>query len=114
MLNDMQMSSLRRVQDLCERTAIYPNRDSAGGIAYCALGLSGEAGEVAEEVKKMIRNDDARLSPERRDRIMMELGDVVWYISNMACEIDAGLDECVEMMLNKLDERRMTGGLKHE
>lgn len=114
MLNDIQASSLRVVQDLCERTAVYPEQGYSVGKMYCALGLAGEAGEVCENVKKMFRNDNGKLSVKRRDDIMMELGDVIWYVSNMAREVDAGLDECVDMMLEKLADRALNNALRHE
>lgn len=114
MLNDLQMSALRVVQEKCQMTAVYPEQGKPAGRMYCALGLAGEAGEVCEEVKKMYRNYNGLLSPERRQKIMMELGDVMWYVANMAAEVDAGLDECVEMMLDKLAVRQAIGGLKHE
>jgi NTP pyrophosphatase (non-canonical NTP hydrolase) len=114
MLNDLQTSALRVVQSKCRHTAIYPNKGFPEGKMYCALGLAGEAGEVCENIKKMIRNDDGKLNPKRRSELMMELGDVIWYVANMAVELDAGLDECVEMMLGKLEQRQLDGALKHE
>ena len=62
------------------KTAIYPSKQ---GLIYTALGLTGEAGEVAEKVKKMIR-DDIELDPEYRGKIARELGDVLVVCSQFS------------------------------
>ena len=81
----------------------YP--DVGNNIVYPALGLAGEAGEVADKVKKVLRDAGGILSKERRLAIAMEVGDVLWYVSAMANELGYSLTEVAEMNLNKLLDR---------
>jgi NTP pyrophosphatase (non-canonical NTP hydrolase) len=85
-------------------TAIYPKAQS---IIYPALGLAGEAGEVAEKIKKWIR--DGNLD---RDAIAKELGDVLWYIAAMATDLDLDLDRIADMNIQKLADREMRGKIR--
>lgn len=72
------------------------------------LGLVGEAGEVAEKIKKLIR-DSNRFHNEE---IMKELGDVVFYATALANIYGRGLQEVLEINIKKLDDRQMRGKLK--
>lgn len=85
------------------RTAIYPNRGN--NITYPTLGLAGEAGEVANKVKKISRDNGGVLTPFARDAIICELGDVLWYVSELASEIGVDLDTIAELNLDHLSER---------
>ena len=85
-------------------TAVYPG--AGANLAYPALGLCGEAGEVAEKVKKTIRDDGGVLGPERRAALAAELGDVLWYVAQVATEAGLDLDEIAEGNLDKLRSRR--------
>lgn len=90
-----------------EKTAIYPasfNSELAGAV-YLALGLNGEAGEVADEIKKIIRNDDGIITPERRAKLKLELGDVGWYWLRMIKEFGFTVDEVMEANIEKLSKR---------
>ncbi len=89
-------------------TAIYPRQY---GLMYPALKLAGEAGEVAENVGKMLRDDDGQLTPERRMKIIKELGDVLWYISNLADDIGSTLEEVAVANIDKLASRQQRGVL---
>ena len=85
-------------------TAVYP---AAGdNLTYPALGLCGEAGEVAEKVKKMIRDDGGELNEARREALAGELGDVLWYVAQLATEAGLDLDEVAAGNLAKLESRR--------
>ncbi len=99
---------LSRYQRLSRRTAAYP-RDA--WLAYPALGLAGEAGEVAEHVKKSIRDDAGSVLPERRAAMAKELGDVLWYLAQLATELELDLDEVAQMNLDKLRSRQERGVL---
>jgi len=99
-LNDYQMEA--------GKTAIYPEEGegSPAALAYTALGLTGEAGEVANKVKKLLRDGD---QPELRQAIIDELGDVLWYVAMTAHELAIPLDEVAARNLDKLQQRQQTG-----
>ena len=88
-------------------TAIYP-QDKA--LEYCTLGLVGEAGEVAEKVKKYIR-DDTPFAQLRED-LKKEISDVLWYCANLAHEVDLNLDDIAQYNLDKLQSRKERGVLQ--
>ena len=91
---------LNNYQKLAVGSAIYPKDD---GLYYTTLGLVGEAGEVAEKVKKMIR-DDKNIG-DCRDDLVYELGDVLWYIANLCNELDVPLEHIAIQNINKLKGR---------
>ena len=97
-------------QSLSRRTATYPR--AGADMTYPALGLCGEAGEVAEKVKKTIRDDGGVLSDERREALARELGDVLWYLSQLATEADLDLETIAEDNLEKLLSRQERGVLR--
>ncbi|HEY2537364.1 MAG TPA: nucleoside triphosphate pyrophosphohydrolase family protein [Solirubrobacteraceae bacterium] len=99
---------LSEYQRLSRRTAEYP-RDA--WLAYPALGLSGEAGEVAEHAKKAIRDDDGQISEARRAAMSKELGDVLWYVAQLASELGLDLDDVAQVNLDKLLSRQERGVL---
>lgn len=99
---------LAEYQRLSRRTAQYPRE---AWLVYPALGLAGEAGEVAEHAKKAIRDDNGEITPERRAAITKELGDVLWYLAQLASELDLELDEIAEQNLAKLLSRQQRGVL---
>ncbi|MFA7141877.1 MAG: nucleoside triphosphate pyrophosphohydrolase family protein [Candidatus Paceibacterota bacterium] len=90
-------------QKKARETAIYPNKDN--NFIYPTLGLVGEAGEVAEKIKKVIRDDNGVITPLKREEIKKELGDVLWYISSLACELNIELEEIAEKNIEKLYSR---------
>jgi NTP pyrophosphatase (non-canonical NTP hydrolase) len=91
------------------KTAIYPNKDN--NFLYPILGLAGETGEVAEKVKKLIRDRDNNISQEFKDSLAGELGDVLWYISQIASELGLTLDDIAEHNIEKLYSRMERGKL---
>jgi len=93
--------NFNKYQEEAKRTAVYNLP-----IIYPTIGLSGEAGEVAEKVKKMIRDDNGILTLERRELIIKELGDVLWYLAMVAHDIGATLDEVALKNLEKLSTRK--------
>jgi len=96
-----------RLSDYQERsraTAVYP--DAGDNLLYPTLGLCGEAGEVAEKVKKMVRDDGGVLLDERRAALSKELGDVLWYVAQLATEAELDLDAIAQDNLDKLLSRQ--------
>jgi NTP pyrophosphatase (non-canonical NTP hydrolase) len=100
-VNDYQQKALQ--------TAIYPNQGS--NIVYPALGISGECGEVAEKVKKIIRDKEGVMTDPDKDAIAKELGDIAWYMAVLAYELDYSLEEIFQMNLDKLASRAQRGVL---
>lgn len=74
-------------------------------VLYCGLALAGEAGEVANEMKKVLRNDFGEMTPERKEKIVEELGDCLWYIAMMADKMGVPLEEIGELTILKLKKR---------
>ena len=99
---------LSEYQQISRRTAEYPR---GAWLAYPALGLAGEAGEVAEHAKKAIRDDGGSVSDERKDAMSKELGDVLWYVAQLASELGLGLEEIAQENLAKLSSRQQRGVL---
>ncbi len=110
------------------RTAVYPrpletqegsfhpvafNSMQIIPVMYCALGLAGEAGEVTEQVKKSWRNN-MEITKDRKEKIADELGDVLWYVSNLATELGLNLESIAGANLTKLAKREQEGNLKKQ
>jgi NTP pyrophosphatase (non-canonical NTP hydrolase) len=96
-------------QELSRRTATYPG--AGENIVYPTLGLAGEAGEVAEKVKKLLRDDGGVMNEERRAALAAELGDVLWYVAQVATEADLDLEQIAQANLDKLRSRQQRGVL---
>ena len=90
-------------------TALYPN--VGNNPYYAALGLTGEAGEVANTVKKIMRDDDGTITDEKQAEIKKELGDVLWYVACVASELKLDLNEVAQANLDKLASRKERGVL---
>ena len=105
-------------QDIAKSVAIYPQRGLIGGLCYTALGL-GEAGEVQGKVKKLLRDDDLKVSAscscvsfDKKHAILKELGDIVWYVAEMAAQLDSSLEEVAITNAHSLLRRQAIGTLK--
>lgn len=81
-------------------------------IVYPTLGLVNEAGEVAGKVKKLFRDKGGVISPEDREALKQELGDVLWYLAQIATELDLDLEEVASANLTKLYDRLERGKIR--
>ena len=99
-LNDYQIKS--------QETAIYP-RDNNMDLIYTTLGLAGEAGEIANKVKKIIRDNNGDIPYAVREALVDELGDVLWYVAAVADSLLASLDQIAFKNLVKLQSRKDRG-----
>lgn len=96
-----------------QRTAIYPGQGMGiAGLSYVALGLGNEVGEVLGKVKKIIRDDNGIITEEKKDAIIKELGDVLWYVSQVATEIGVDLHSVAVLNIQKLRKRKEDGTLQ--
>jgi NTP pyrophosphatase (non-canonical NTP hydrolase) len=99
----MKKMEMNKYQEYARNTAQYPNDTWYNGLIYTVLGLNGEAGEVAEKVKKMLR-DDLKLEDCKKG-IIDELGDVLWYVASVANELGYDLSDVANRNIEKLDSR---------
>jgi NTP pyrophosphatase (non-canonical NTP hydrolase) len=95
--------NLNEYQNLARETAIYP---AAASVIYPILGLNGEAGECAEKVKKQIRD-----GVDNTEELILELGDVLWYLANAASDLGVSLDDVARLNIEKLHSRKARGTL---
>jgi NTP pyrophosphatase (non-canonical NTP hydrolase) len=94
------------------KTAIYP--EIGHNVVYPALGLANEAGEVLGKIKKAFRDDGGEFTEERLKALSGEIGDVLWYISQVATELGLSLSEIAEENVEKLLSRKERGKLQGE
>lgn len=105
------MDSMQSYQQFTRTTAVYP-KDKA--IEYVTLGLAGEAGEIANKVKKLLRGDPRYAGDPQitNEDLAMELGDLLYYVARFADEIGYPLAEIAAMNVGKLRARQQAGTLK--
>jgi NTP pyrophosphatase (non-canonical NTP hydrolase) len=102
--------NMNEYQKIAVSTAIYP-QGGWRGVAYCALKMNGEAGEVAEHAGKALRDDDGEITQTRRLALKKEIGDVLWYIANIAQELNFDLEDIAKSNIEKLQDRKARGVL---
>ena len=86
----------------------------APGFIEKVLGLTGEAGETADKIKKIIRDKDGYVSKEDREAIIQELGDVLWYVASIARYLDVPLSNVAEGNIAKLESRKRRNKISGE
>jgi len=95
-------------QSESRKNTVYP--DIGNNFIFPTLGLVGEAGEIAEKVKKLIRDKNTNtpdmVSADDKTEIAKELGDVLWYLSQLATEFGIELDTIAALNLDKIQSRR--------
>lgn len=92
--------------DAVASTAIYPDAGEQNEIAisYVTLGLLGEAGEIANKFKKVLRGD--LTLADAKPALVDELGDVLWYLTRLAAELGVSIDELQKANTAKLMSRK--------
>ena len=101
-----KVSDLDMYQKVALTTAIYPREQA---IIYPTLGLTGEAGEVANKVKKIIRDGSNSKDEKLVSEIKSEIGDCLWYIAVLANDFDIKLSDIASTNLIKLENRKKKG-----
>lgn len=101
-------------QKLTATTAVYPGSGGISGLTYAALGLNGEAGEVADKVKKLLRDHNGNMSHDQCLAIVKELGDVLWYLSQMCSELRVPMSYVADLNINKLRDRAARAAIRGE
>ena len=96
--------NINTYQQQASETAIYQSK-----IIYPTLGLAGEAGEIANKVKKILRDNSGELQENVRQDLISELGDVLWYIAALATDLNIELSEVANKNIEKLNSRKNRG-----
>ena len=86
------------------KTTIYPRLGN--DLVYPTLALCGETGEIAEKIKKIMRDKEGNASDEDKTEIKKELGDVLWYITALSKELGFTLNDVAESNIIKVEGRR--------
>ena len=81
-------------------------------IFYATTGLAGEAGEVANKVKKILRDNGGIVDPEIRQRVLGELGGVAWYLTAVAEEFDLRIEDVLNFNYDQITSRQERDVLK--
>lgn len=99
-----------KFNDYQKRAILFAKYPEIGEhFMYPVLGLCGEAGEVAEKVKKLFRDNGGHITDDFVDSLTKELGDVLWYVSAIAYEFGLTLDEVADKNIDKLSCREKRG-----
>jgi len=104
--------TLDMYQREAHKVAIYPGIGTRDGLAYTIVGLCGEAGELANHFKKVMRDDGSELTPQKKKAMIGELGDILWYVSQCAQEMGVTLDDVGKANLKKLGSRTIRGKIQ--
>lgn len=101
--------TLEEYQKFTKTTGVYPKTPQSQALSYVGLGLVNEAGEVAGVIKKILRNDYETIPLEK---IIAELGDVAWYLSEMCNVLNISLVDVLKQNKTKLEDRKERGVIK--
>ena len=99
-------------EKLARRTALVSDENRELQLYDLGLGVAGETGELAEKLKKMIRDDGSRLTEDRKEAMKNEIGDVLWYLSQLSRVLGFTFSECAEANVKKLESRLARGVLR--
>ncbi len=93
-------------------TTVISKGDDFKDTLHWVLGINGEAGEVAEKVKKIIRDKNGVISQDDKNELAKELGDVLWYLAVFAKDLGFSFDRIASSNLEKLQSRKSRGALQ--
>ena len=113
MKHDDDDLSFTEYQMAAGTTAVYPESGtrSSGALSYLGLGIAGEAGEVADKIKKVLRDSGGVFDSVVSKEISKEIGDVLWYMSMILDELGLSLETAAADNIAKLRSRKERGVL---
>lgn len=104
------METFREYDEATKQSDLkFPDSDS---LWYVTLGITGESGEIADLVKRVIREDNGKPTEKRRELLLKECGDVLWYLNKLTRLLGSSLSEVSEMNIKKLTKRMKAGTIK--
>lgn len=92
-------------------STVLSSEDQFKDLLHWVLGINGESGEIAEKVKKIIRDKGGKVSEEDKRELAKEIGDVLWYLAVFAEDLGMSLDDIAQANLAKLQSRKQRGVL---
>jgi len=92
-----------------QKQAMVTAKESARNLPYMALGVAGEAGEIANKAKKVIRDQCGVITPEFKATMIGEIGDVMWYCAGLCEVLGIELSSVAEANIAKLKDRQARG-----
>ena len=101
---------MNKYQTKAKKFANYPIIGNTP-LVYLGWGIAGEAGEVVDKIKKIYRDKNGVLGIEEKADLLKELGDVLWYVSEIARSLDATLQDVADLNIDKLEDRYQRGTL---
>lgn len=111
---DTKIFTFINYERLAAETAVYPlsSTGKLPAVDYTTFGLVGEAGEIANKLKKVHRDNDGIIDEEIRKDLLKEVGDTLWYLTRLATELNSDLSEIASINIQKLHARKNEGSLK--
>lgn len=97
---------LNRYQNHAKRFAVYEPKQGVTSLMYCGLGLAGEAGELANKIKKIYRDDNGIVTEEVKQQLIAEMGDTLWYLQQICTELEISFSIVALANISKLNKRR--------
>jgi|TARA_B100001093_G_C26747975_1_gene979755 NTP pyrophosphatase (non-canonical NTP hydrolase) len=94
------MDLLTKYKEIQIKSEVKNNFD----LKYMGLGLGGEVGEILNEIKKLERDDNNTLTEERRKKIILEMGDMMWYLQGICNRLNTSITEVIESNINKVSK----------
>ncbi|MES2971689.1 MAG: nucleoside triphosphate pyrophosphohydrolase family protein [Patescibacteria group bacterium] len=102
--------TLDEYQEKATTTALFTG-DEFMDLLHWTLGIGGEAGEITEKIKKIVRDKHGKVSDQDREDLMKEVGDVLWYLAVLTGHLGYSFDEVARVNLDKLQSRQKRGKL---
>lgn len=99
-------------EKLASRTAIFNESQQLYRLYDLGLGVAGETGELVEKLKKAIRDDGGEITDERREALKKEIGDVLWYLSQLSRALGFSFSDIAQANIDKLWKRYEEGRIK--
>jgi len=93
---------------------VQPKHGLNPGWVYYVLGIAGETGELVEKVKKHFRDDYGKMTEEKKQEIIKEMGDCLWYHARLADVLGINFDDVAKENIKKLLDRKKRNKLHGE
>jgi NTP pyrophosphatase (non-canonical NTP hydrolase) len=103
-----RIMTFNEYQDECAKTDVGTSAQDnlKPGWMYYVLGIGGETGELLEKIKKLFRDDYGEMTEERKKAVILEMGDMMWYMARLCSHLGVKFDQVALMNVDKLQSRK--------